>query len=53
VATAEHMMLHVDTTLDKASPADPAILTVLDRIAEHHRALPIPAHAGRAIGQGR
>jgi len=53
VATAEHMMLHVDTTLDKASPADPTILAVLDRIAELHRTLPLPVQAGRAIGQGR
>ena len=53
VATAEHMMLHVDTTLDKASPADPAILAVLDEIAAHHSSLVAPAQAGRHIGQGR
>jgi carnitine 3-dehydrogenase len=53
VATAEHMMLHVDTTLDKASPADPAILAKLDTIAAHHASLELPAQAGRAIGQGR
>jgi carnitine 3-dehydrogenase len=53
VATAEHMMLHVDTTLDKASPADPTILAKLDEIAAHHGSLPVPTQAGRAIGQGR
>ncbi len=53
VATAEHMMLHVDTTLDKASPADPAIIEMLDRIAQHHSTLAVPTQAGRAIGQGR
>ncbi len=53
VATAEHMMLHVDTTLDKASPADPAIIEMLDRIAQRHSTLAVPTQAGRAIGQGR
>ena len=53
VATAEHMMLHVDTKLDKASPADPVILAKLAAIAEHHSSLEVPKQAGRAIGQGR
>ncbi len=53
VATAEHMMLHVDTTLDKASPADPAIIEMLDRIAQRHSTLAVPTQAGRAIGQAR
>ena len=51
VATAEHMMLHVDTTTDRAAPTDPAILATLANIAQHHDALPQPANAGRAIGQ--
>jgi carnitine 3-dehydrogenase len=53
VATAEHMMLHVDTTLDRAAPADPSILAKLAAIAEHHQHLELPRQAGRAIGQGR
>lgn len=53
VATAEHMMLHVDTTTDRASPADPAILARLAQIAEHHDQLPAPRNAGRAIAQSR
>ena len=53
VATAEHMMLHVDTTTDRAAPTDPAILATLANIAQHHDALPQPANAGRAIGQRR
>lgn len=53
VATAEHMMLHVDTTTDRASPADPAILERLAQIAAHHEQLSLPANAGRAIGQAR
>ncbi|CAN5579776.1 carnitine 3-dehydrogenase [soil metagenome] len=53
VATAEHMMLHVDTTTDRASPADPTILARLADIAAHHDLLPSPKNAGRAIGQPR
>jgi carnitine 3-dehydrogenase len=53
VATAEHMMLHVDTKLDKASPTDPAILEKLTALAAHHDLLTPPATAGRAIGQPR
>jgi hypothetical protein len=47
------MMLHVDTVADKASPMDPAIAATLDSIAAHHSLLPLPAQAGRHIGQGR
>ncbi len=53
VATAEHMLLHVDTAADKASPASAAILAELASIAAHHHALPLPSQAGRHIGQGR
>ncbi|MGD9998770.1 MAG: carnitine 3-dehydrogenase [Ilumatobacteraceae bacterium] len=53
VATAEHMMLHVDTKLDKAAPMDPVILATLDEIVAHHSKLPTPLNAGRAIGQPR
>jgi carnitine 3-dehydrogenase len=51
VATAEHMMLHVDTTTNRASAADPAILARLAALAEHHDQLPQPSRAGRYIGQ--
>ena len=53
VATAEHMMLHVDTKADKASPASETILANLTAIAMHHHALPVPSQSGRHIGQGR
>jgi len=53
VATAEHMMLHVDTKVDKASPASETILANLAAIAVHHDALPVPPQSGRHIGQGR
>lgn len=51
VATAEHMMLHVDTAVGKASPAGAEVLASLDGIARHHSQLPLPAQAGRSIGQ--
>jgi carnitine 3-dehydrogenase len=53
IASAEHMMLHVDTKADKASPASEEILLKLAEIASHHQKLPHPANAGRAIGQHR
>lgn len=53
VATAEHMFLHVDTTIDRACPASPEILAVLDDIAARHAILPQPVGAGRGIGQPR
>ena len=53
VATAEHMMLHVDTEIDRASPFKPTMLARLDEIAVHHDLLPHPAQAGRHIGQPR
>jgi carnitine 3-dehydrogenase len=53
VATAEHMLLHVDTRVDTTAPASPEMVAALDRIATHHGALPRPANAGRSVGQGR
>ncbi|MDO8364260.1 MAG: carnitine 3-dehydrogenase [Actinomycetota bacterium] len=53
VATAEHMLLHVDTAAGKASPAAPALQAKLAELAAHHSLLPKPAHAGRFVGQPR
>lgn len=53
VATAEHMMLHVDTRVDKACAADPAILARLAEIAAAHESLAHPPQAGRGVGQPR
>ena len=53
VATAEHMLLHVDTTADKVCAAAPEQVSVLDEIGRHHDALPAPRNAGRAVGQPR
>ena len=53
VATAEHMMLHVDAHAGKSSPAAAPLQVKLAEIAAHHDLLPRPAQAGRAIAQNR
>jgi carnitine 3-dehydrogenase / betainyl-CoA thioesterase len=53
IATAEQMLLHVDTATERTSPADPALLARIERIARAHAALPRPERAGRAIGTTR
>jgi len=51
VATAEHLLLHVDTKLDKASPMSDEIAAVLDEIAADQAGLPQPVQAGRRVGE--
>jgi carnitine 3-dehydrogenase len=53
LATAEQMLLHVDTRTDRGAPASPEILARLARIAASHAALPAPERAGRAIRAAR
>jgi|FEC22Drversion2_1045045.scaffolds.fasta_scaffold00009_46 carnitine 3-dehydrogenase len=53
LATAEQMLIHVDTRLGRAVPADPAVRGRLEAIAEAQKDLPKPPEAGRAIGMGR
>ncbi|NIR27929.1 MAG: carnitine 3-dehydrogenase [Gammaproteobacteria bacterium] len=53
LATAEQMLIHVDTRAGRACPAQPAVLERLRRIAEVHAALPRPAYAGRHLGAPR
>jgi carnitine 3-dehydrogenase len=50
LATAEQMLLHVDTATERASPADPELLARVERIARAHAGLPRPECAGRAVG---
>jgi carnitine 3-dehydrogenase len=52
VATAEQMLLHVDTAAGRAAPARADVLERLERIAAAHVALPRPPQAGRAIRSG-
>jgi carnitine 3-dehydrogenase len=49
LATAEHMMLHVDTKAGRACAAQGDVLTNVRRLADAHAALPRPQAAGRAI----
>jgi carnitine 3-dehydrogenase len=49
IATAEQMLLHVDTSAQRAVPADPALLARVERLARAHAALPRPDRAGRAV----
>ena len=53
LGTAEHLLLHVDTTAGRASPADPAVLAALDRVAGAHTSIERPPAAGRHVGQPR
>ncbi len=50
IATAEQMLLHVDTRTERASAADPALLGRIEALAAAHAALPRPERAGRSIG---
>ncbi len=49
LASAEHMLLHVDTKEGRACPAAREVLAKLEPIAEGHAKLPPPEGAGRAI----
>ena len=53
LATAEQMLLHVNTRADRVAPAPPELLERIARIARSHAALPRPERAGRAIGSAR
>jgi carnitine 3-dehydrogenase len=53
IATAEQMLLHVDTRLARAVPADAAVLARLEAIASAQAGLPKPPQAGRWVGAPR
>ena len=53
VATAEHMMLHVDSGSGRACPALPQIREKLDPLVAAHADLPIHEVVGRFTGQRR
>jgi carnitine 3-dehydrogenase len=50
IATAEHMLLHVDAAADRAAPMPPAVAAAVAALIEAHAALERPAAAGRSIG---
>jgi carnitine 3-dehydrogenase len=49
VATGEHMLLHVDASAGRTSPAGAGVLAELGRIAADQAGLPAPEGAGRHI----
>ena len=53
IATAEQMLLHVDTAEGRTVAAPQMIRDRLDPIAVAHANLPLPEGAGRHVGQGR
>jgi carnitine 3-dehydrogenase len=53
IATAEHMLLHVDAKAGKAAPAPEEVLSKIRPIAEAHAKLPVPDGVGRHVGQKR
>lgn len=53
VATAEQMLIHVDTRAGSAVPVDDAVLDRLNIIVEAQKDLPTPGGAGRHVGAPR
>jgi acyl-CoA thioester hydrolase len=53
LATAEQMLLHVDTNASRACPAREDVRERVLRIAKAHRGLPKPDFAGRQVGAPR
>jgi carnitine 3-dehydrogenase len=53
IATAEQMLLHVDTGQARAVPADPAVLARIEAIASAQAGLAKPPQAGRFVGAPR
>ncbi|RUM19970.1 carnitine 3-dehydrogenase [Rhizobium vallis] len=53
LATAEHLLLHVDSKVGKATPAPAAVLDKVKAIVAAHSELALPEGAGRHVGQRR
>lgn len=51
LASAEQMLLHVDTVAGRAVPVTGDLETRIDALARSHRAIPRPQAAGRKVGQ--
>ena len=50
LATAEQMLLHVDTASGRAAPSREPVCTQVAELTRRHAALPRPERAGRSIG---
>ena len=53
VATAEQMLLHVNTAAGRAIAAEGAVLQAMQKLALAHALMPRPDGAGRSVGMGR
>ena len=53
LATAEQLLLHVDTLAGKSVAADGPVLVAMQRLAATHATLPRPAGTGRSVGAPR
>lgn len=53
VATVETLLLHVDLSTRRTCPPEPEISAALARFAAAQTGLPMPAGAGRFVGQSR
>jgi acyl-CoA thioester hydrolase len=49
LATAEHMLVHVDMSGPRSAPFPPELVETLEAIHKAHADLPAPKQAGRAI----
>ena len=49
IATAEQMLLHVDTRAGRAVPFPEPVASLLREIRAAHAALPVPSYVGRSI----
>jgi carnitine 3-dehydrogenase len=50
IASAEQMLLHVDTVAERTVPAEGAVRDAMSALIEQHSGLPRPETAGRSIG---
>jgi hypothetical protein len=50
LATAEQMLLHVDTRQGRACPGKPDIIQRVQTLSKAQSSLPLPEEAGRSIG---
>jgi carnitine 3-dehydrogenase len=53
IATAEQMLLHVDTNTGRACLTDAAVLAAVKNLIELQASIPRPADAGRSIGMAK
>ena len=50
IATAEHMLVHVDTTTERSAPMGAEVAAAVAALVSSHADLPRPDAAGRSIG---